>query len=212
MASWSCVWSLTGFRTVEQDVRINQMMTTHQRDVQLEPWIFRHVGCVFARRGCITISHIRSFISFTAWLCCPLIPAGYLYHCWGFYIYARYYATIALIYILKTSDAQEQCVKTAFLCHINRLAPSSLHTHTHMITCAHTRSWLCTHTHTHLHAHRRGFWRFWRGRCICVNSFLWGDFPLAFFPWVLWAWAFFLSKLTVEFLSTSCMCLIYCLK
>lgn len=39
-----------------------------------------------------------------------------------------------------------------------------------------------TPTHTQVHAYRRGFWRFWRGRCLCVNSFLWRDFPLVVFP------------------------------
>lgn len=101
--------------------------------------------------------------------------------------------TIALVlhmHVATTARAlacicKEQCVKESFSQPYQQsctLQPT--HTYTHMITRTLTLSF------AHIHPYRRGFWRFWRGRCLCVNSFLWGDFPLAFFPCVLRAGAF----------------------
>lgn len=79
-AFWSRVWSFTAAGTAE----LAHKQTALQRGVQLKTDMLDVSLCSERMYYHQSRQWMLSFIFLTAWLCGPLISAGYLYHCSGF--------------------------------------------------------------------------------------------------------------------------------
>ncbi len=193
----------------------NSTQTNNQCGDSLSREFFRHVGFLFVLVICVlqpvtsvdVVFHLPQSLALLpfdlSWIFTPLLQFCTFIHVAT--------TTRALLCILKTWDVAHTvtCEKIAFLWHINRFVPSSPLTHKHMITRALGFAHTHTHTHTHAYMHTDVAFEGFDVGDASVSTLSCGEtFHLPFFHEC--SECEFLLKLTVEFLSTSCMGWIYC--